>query len=80
MTASHTSPDGEKLSTLMTFERNLDKHSKFTKEDEISQEKFMMSNEFENNHYTPKVVSNLINFQENNSPVNQPHINEKTKL
>ena len=72
MTASH-SPDGDKMSTLMTFDKNLEKHSKMTKEDELSQSKqLMMSNEFENNHYTtPKVLnSNLINFQENNSPMN----------
>ena len=76
MTASQ-SPDNEKMSTLMTFDKNLDlleKHSKLTKEDEISQGKqLLMSNEFENNHnhyITPKAPlnGNLINFQENNSP------------
>ena len=65
MTASQ-SPENEKMSTLMTFDKNLEleKHSKFTKEDEISQEKLLFSNEFENNHYiTPKVLNgNLINF------------------
>jgi len=66
MTASQ-SPENEKMSTLMTFDKNLDleKHSKFTKEDEISQGKhLLLSNEFENTQYiTPKVLNgNLINF------------------
>ena len=48
--------DHDGISTLMTFDKNLDKQSKFTKEDQLSTGKhLLMSNEFENQYTTPKV-------------------------
>jgi hypothetical protein len=63
MTASNALSPENGNGTLINFEKNVEKHSKYTKEDALSEDRFLMSNEFDNNHYTPRVVpGNLINF------------------